>query len=211
MHHASVVLFLVILIATVPRAGAQNSKDAPGAKGAKSASPMPSSDQLTNIPYFSLRDGMNSTLTLNNIVPSTMPVTVTIYNHEGRAQVLDPIIVPPLSFKQIDLRDVVPSDLFEEGNIQVSYSGMPMAVTCQLTVFSIDKKVSFESREQDMMDFMSSRLNGIAWLPGDAAGFLALTNTAPNKVTIGLSIGSEKSEVILSPRQTRAQGRRWRR
>src|SRR5207245_2659817 len=41
--------------------------------------PMPA-DQTTNIPYFTLRDGMNSTLTLNNTSLSPIPVTVAIYN-----------------------------------------------------------------------------------------------------------------------------------
>ena len=53
--------------------------------------PMPESDQTTNIPYFTLRDGMSSTLTLNNVAATPTAVTVTIFNKEGRAQALDPI------------------------------------------------------------------------------------------------------------------------
>jgi hypothetical protein len=91
-------------------------------------------DQMTNIPYFTLRDGMNSTLTLNNTAPFSMPVTVSIYNMQGRVQVLPPITVDSHSFKLIEMRDVVASDLFDSGNLQISYQGIPMAVTSQLSV-----------------------------------------------------------------------------
>jgi hypothetical protein len=89
---------------------------------------------MTNIPYFTLRDGMNSTLTLNNTAPFSMPVTVSIYNMQGRVQVLPPITVDSHSFKLIEMRDVVASDLFDSGNLQISYQGIPMAVTSQLSV-----------------------------------------------------------------------------
>ena len=42
--------------------------------------------QITNIPYFTLRDGMSSTLTLQNLASTPTKVTLTIFNTEGRAQ-----------------------------------------------------------------------------------------------------------------------------
>src|SRR4030081_3026405 len=135
--------------------------------------------QVTNIPYFTLKDGMASTLTLNNIAPSPTTVEVTIFNTLGRAQTLAPIVVERHSYKQIQLRDVIASEDFGSGNIQVVYSGSPMILTCQVSIFSIEKKISFESREQDMMDFMSPNLNGILWLPDlDSRGFMAVRHTA---------------------------------
>src|SRR6266576_1102943 len=153
---------------------------------------------MTNIPYFTLRDGMSSTLTLNNVGPSPTPVTVTIYNMEGKAQMLGPITLDLHSFKQIELSDVVVGDEFNEGNIEVMYNGIPMGVTCQVSVSNLDKRVSFESREQDMMDFNSAKLNGILSLaqPG-AEGFLAVTNTSKNEVTVQVSIGSKQKIVRL--------------
>jgi hypothetical protein len=166
--------------------------------------PQPQTDQTTNIPYFTLRDGMASTLTLNNLAPAPTDVTVTLFNTEGRAQVLDPIAIDPHSFKQIELREVVKSELFDSGNIEVAFHGIPMAVTCQVSVYSVDKRVSFQSREQDMMDFASWDLNGILWLPqGGAEGFLALTNVSKNKVTIQLTVGTKKKEIALYSRETR--------
>lgn len=164
--------------------------------------PMPSGMQMTNIPYFTLRDGMNSTLTLNNTALSPVPVTVTIYNRQGRSQVLPPITLDPHSFKQIELRDVVASELFDSGSLEISYMGTPMLVTCQLSVYSMDKRVSFESREQSMMDFESSKLNGILSVPDKAEGFLAMTNVASNPVKATLSIEGKTKVFALQPRET---------
>jgi hypothetical protein len=161
------------------------------------------SDQMTNIPYFTLRDGMSSTLTLNNLAPTPTKATVTIFNAKGRAHVLDPMTLDPHSFKEVRLQDVVPQGDFDSGNVQVAFRGIPMVVTCQVSVFSLEKRVSFESREQDMMDFKSSSMNGIAWLPqAEADGFLAVTNVANSRVTVQLTAGSNKKDISLFPRET---------
>src|ERR1700676_672605 len=186
-------LFLLFSLAMVHSVRAQN---APPKK------PMPVSDQMTNIPYFTLRDGMSSTLTLNNLAPTPTKVTVTIFNTEGRAHVLDLIMLDPHSFKEVKLEDVVPREDFDSGNVEVAFNGLPMVVTCQVSVFSLKNRVSFESREQDMMDFESANLAGILSLPKGADGFLAVTNVAKNRVTFQLTAGSLKKPVALSPRET---------
>jgi len=86
---------------------------------------MPVMDQMTNIPYFTLRDGMSSTLTLQNVTSTPTKVTVTIFNTEGRAHVLDPITLDSHSFKQVRLADVAPQG-FESGNVEVMFNGTMM-------------------------------------------------------------------------------------
>src|SRR6266403_3877413 len=140
-HHMTRQLRIVRLALTVAlifavstaRAAAQTSGTPPGQPTSTRPPrpPQPQTDQATNIPYFSLRDGMSSTLTLDNNAPSPTPVTVTIFNTEGRAQTLDPVTLDPHSFKQIELSDVVASELFNEGNLSVAYYGKEMDVTCQ--------------------------------------------------------------------------------
>jgi len=169
-----------------------------------SPAPERTSDQMTDIPYFTLRDGFSSRLTLNNNAPTPTLVSVTIFNTEGRGQALNPITLGPHSVKQIELRDVVVSEMFNEGNISVAYYGKEMDITCQVSVYSLKKRVSFESREQGMMDFQSSNSNGILWLPQiQAEGFLAITNVSKNKVKIQLSLGSKTSQIALDSRETR--------
>src|SRR6202795_3605594 len=45
--------------------------------------PLPVSDQVTSIPYFTLRDGMSSHLTLFNAAPTPTPVPLTIFTPNG--------------------------------------------------------------------------------------------------------------------------------
>jgi hypothetical protein len=166
--------------------------------------------QTTNIPYFTLRDGMSSILTLNNVGPTATSVAITIYSMEGNAHPLDPITLDPHSYKQIDLSTVVPGDEFSAGNIKVAYTAIMMGVTCQVSVFSLDKRVSFESREpyemqptEDMMPMMSNKLGGVLSLPHrEVEGFLALTNTSANQATVRVKVGSKQKSVTLFARQT---------
>jgi hypothetical protein len=186
-------LFLLSSLAMVHSVRAQNATPEPSAD--------PVSDQMTNIPYFTLRDGMSSTLTLNNLAPIPTKVTVTIFNTGGQAHVMDPIILDPHSFKEVQLADVAPQG-FDSGNVEVAFSGIPMVVTCQVSIFSVKNRVSYESREQDMMDFESANLAGILSLPKGSDGFLAVTNVAKNRLTFQLTAGSSKKTVALFPRET---------
>ena len=163
--------------------------------------PQPITDQMTNIAYFTLKDGMSSTLTLNNLAPTESKVTVTLFNTEGRAHTLDPITLAPHSVQEVQLEDVAPQD-FDSGNIEVTFNGLPMIVTCQVSVFSLKDRVSFESREQDMMDFESTKSAGIVSLPKGADGFLAVTNASKNKLTFQLTAGPLKKTAALLPRET---------
>jgi hypothetical protein len=185
-------LFLLSSLAMVRSVKAQN---------APPMTPMPVMDQMTNIPYFTLRDGMSSTLTLQNLAPTPTKVTVTIFNTAGQAHVLDPIILDPHSFKEVQLADVAPQG-FDSGNVEVAFNGTSMMVTCQVSVFSLKERVSFESREADMMDFESANLAGILSLPKGADGFLAVTSVAKNRITFQLTAGSLKKSVALFPRET---------
>jgi hypothetical protein len=192
-------LFLLSILAMGRCTPAQTPSNQPHPKWV----PPTATDQMTNIPYFTLQDGMSSVLTLNNNAPTSIPVTVTIFNMKGKAQMLEPIIVDAHSFKQIDLSDKVVSDEFNEGNIEVAFKGIPMEVGCQVSISNVSKRVSFESREQDMMDFNSTKLNGIVSLPtSESKGFLALTNTSSNEVAAHVSIGSKTESVKLNSRET---------
>ena len=160
-------------------------------------------DQVANVPYFTLREGLNSTLTLNNNPATPTSVTITIFNSEGRSKTLDPTTIPPHSFKQIELRDVVDRESFDQGSISVAYYGKEMDVTTQVSVYSLEKRIAFESREQGMFDFESNVSNGILFLPQKGAhGFLGLTNVAKNNVTVQVSVGSKSTAITLGPRET---------
>src|SRR5579871_1837796 len=73
-------------------------------------------DQMTNIPYFSLRHGLSSMLTVDNNAPTPTKATITIFNNQGRALVLDPMTLDPHSVKQIEISNLVSSELYDEGS-----------------------------------------------------------------------------------------------
>ncbi len=200
---SSAWLFRFVLVISVFSPAAVTA--APQTKAVPPRKTPPTSNQMTNIPFYSLRDGLDSTLTLNNLQSTPTPVTVTLYNLQGKAQLLSPITLDPHSFKQIELRDVVASDELDSGNIEIAFNGINMAITSQVSIYSIEKRVSFESREADMMDFESSSLAGILALPKGADGFLAVTNTAAMTqvaVQLDLMVGSKKQQ-FPSPTHTR--------
>jgi hypothetical protein len=195
-RHPKIRIVLVILSLGLP-ALAWGQSTPPAAK-----TPDPQTDQTTNIAYFTLRDGMNSTLTLNNTAPTPTKISVTVFNMDGRAQALDPVTLDPHTFKQIELGDVIKSDDFQSGNVGVAFNGTSMAVTAQVSVYSVEKRVSFESREQDMMDFESANLSGIVSIPRGAEAFLALTNVAKTNVSVQMTMGSRKKSLTLAPHET---------
>ena len=160
--------------------------------------------QMTNIPYFSLRDGMDSTLTLNNLASQPTVVNVTIFNTHGDAHALAPITLPPRAITELDLSKSVRDDSFGSGNVEIAYNGQMMQVTAQVSIFSMDKRVDIESREADMMDFASSSLAGILSMPQEGdKGYLAITNVASQSIDVRLSAGGRTSNITLSSRETR--------
>jgi hypothetical protein len=161
-------------------------------------------DQVANIPYFTLRDGMNSILTLQNRAPSETVARVTLFSIDGGGQELPPIAIAPHSFIQLNLRDVVAGEEFKSGNIQVAFTGLPMILAAQISITSSERRLSFESRAQAAMDFMSSRLNGILWLPRQGAeGSLAVTNVATTSVIVHLEFGGKQQTLTLASHNTK--------
>lgn len=162
--------------------------------------------QMTNIPYFSQKKGMTSTLTLNNNMPAQTKVMITVYSKNGKALTVPPVVLKPSSITNYPLQALTANagGDFDSGNISIMYDGPSMGVTCQVGIFDPKSRVSFESRDAGMMDFMSSKLNGIISLPdAQTNAFVALTNIATHPVTVQWSIGAKHDELSLSSRETR--------
>ena len=210
----TLVLYCFLLCFSETVYSAQTTSSPTQAKGSAANAPpaQPVMAQMTNIPYFTLRDGMSSVLTLNNVGPVATPVSVTIYSMDGKAFTLAPITLGSHSVTPIDLSTVIPGDEFSAGNIQIAYTGISMGVTAQVSVSLLEKRVSFESREplsmQDMGEMMSSsmtsnKLGGLVLLPQpQARGFLAVTNIGANTYTVQVFVGPKRKSITLNPRQT---------
>jgi hypothetical protein len=160
-------------------------------------------EEVTNIPYFSISGETSSILTLNNNKNIETQVTVTVFDSSGNPIAIPPITLQPGSITDLSLKDLLKGANIDSGNISISYDGAPMSVTAQVGVFDAGKRVSFESREADMMDSVTSEVNALVWFPdAKCQAFLALTNVSALPVRVEYSLGSKPEEVILKPRQT---------
>ncbi len=163
-------------------------------------------DHYINIPYFSESGGMSSTLTLNNNESEPMTASVTIFGKKGDQITVPPITLQPTLATRFRLKDLIGNagEDFSSGNIQVFYQGSLMGITSQVSIVSANHHLAFESVETEAMDFASTTLNGIAWIPdNETKAKLALTNTtsAPLDIT---ATGNEKVQSItLKARETR--------
>jgi len=144
-------------------------------------------DHYLRIPYFTESDGMDSTLTLNNNMPETMSATVTLFSKQGIALAMSPISLEPFSPARLSLDELSAGARgdFSSGNLQVFFHGASMAVTSQVSIISAAKRLAFESVESEAMDFSSSKLDGIVWLPDEETrGSLVLTNTTVGELSV---------------------------
>jgi hypothetical protein len=91
-------------------------------------------------------------------------------------------------------------------------SGVHRQIVCQITsqvsVVSAAKRLAFESVESEGMDYSSSKLDGIVWLPDEATGAsLALTNTTAEELSVvgrtNQPGGSEAKTFTLGGHETR--------
>jgi len=160
---------------------------------------------IVHIPYFVNSENMTSILTLNNNMIEEATATVTLFNTKGQPLALPAISLAPQLPARFDLSQLANQPDFGSGNVQIAFNGMSMGITSQVSVISTARRVAFESVEDEAMDFTSSRLDGILWLPdSEAQARLALTNTTASPVTATLSAAGheEQRNVTLGPHET---------
>src|SRR5215475_454643 len=75
--------------------------------------------------FYSVREGLKTTLTLNNKGPLPLEVKPTLYNRAGERLDITPVTVPANAFSVIDLREwtALGSETFAEGSLQLFYRG----------------------------------------------------------------------------------------
>jgi hypothetical protein len=182
----------------------------PGSQDNQNSAPpaaaMPSEMQMVNIPYFSEKDGMYSILTLNNNASKEMSVSIAVYDREGQVSTTKVVTLRSHTITNFPIAELMKDARIraDSGNIELTYDGESMGVTAQVGVLAKEGGISFESREVDMMDLLSSKLNGLVWLP-DARydAFLALTNVTSSQVSINLTPRTGEGKLVLKPRETR--------
>jgi hypothetical protein len=172
----------------------------PGARPAPQHMDMPHTLAAT---YYSLKDNLSATLMLSNQGPHAMEVKVILFSLAGER--LDAPSVTLEGHKVYDFeisewaRTGGPS--FQEGSLQVSYVGMDMELGGVLKLVDAKESLIFdEELTEPSMMFVSSRLEGVWWLPSSNAELrVAVSNTTDAPLTATVAISGRKAKVDNAP------------
>ena len=122
-----------------------------------------------DFPYYSLRDGFDSTLRLVNDSPDAISFVLSVYSMKGESLVLPPMTIRPDGNLALNLGSLLAEagDGFKEGSASISYQAqghMPLAG--QITIQHKEAHLVYESRMAENDPGMSSIpavLNALWW------------------------------------------------
>jgi hypothetical protein len=159
-------------------------------------------EHVLSFPYYSIKGGWDSTLTLNNSSVSELAATVTLYALNGEALRLPGLSLKPNSSSAVSLSELINRSprraQFDEGSIDVRFnSNDSMAIAPQLTVSNSRHGMSFDMEPPMML--MSSTLEGLWWSPDKkTSGQVVLSNTTDQNLEVLLNV-QWRGAVIPSP------------
>ena len=151
----------------------------------------PTAPREIDFPYFSLRDGFNSTLLLVSDSPKPMDLTVAVRSLMGET-ILAPMSIQPQEKLAVDVRNLLTEQKadvngpFAEGSIAVYFEGTIMPLAGQLTITNSALSLVHESEmvENDPgHSDIPPALNGLWWgLGGGRDARIMVSNTAGQPV-----------------------------
>lgn len=137
-------------------------------------------------PYYSLRDGFNSTLYLVSDLPFSIPLTIAVRNLVGQAVFSTPTIEPSQRLT-LDLRALLTAQgadangAFAEGSVAVYFTGTIMPVVGQITISNPLTHLVHESEMQENdpgRTDVPAVQNGLWWgLSGGRDARIMVSNT----------------------------------
>jgi len=142
---------------------------------------------VLHFPYYSTKGDWESVLTLNNGTHGPLMASVTIYSLDGTALFLPDVFLQADTHAALRLSALIAHvetrGLFQEGSIEVRFSGAPMDLGAQLTVSDVKHGLSFDM-ERPMM-LTSSTLEGLWWsLDTKTSGQVMLSNTTSQNLNV---------------------------
>ncbi|MEK6320393.1 MAG: hypothetical protein AABN33_01790 [Acidobacteriota bacterium] len=170
----------------------------PVARAAAQAGPV----HVLSFPYYSIKGGWDSSLTLNNSSVTELLATVTLYSLDGEALRLPGVYLKPNSNIAVSLSELIsPSPRrgqFQEGSIDVRFnSNDSMAIAPQLTVSDSQHGLSFDMEPPMML--MSSTLEGLWWSPDKkTSGQVMISNTTNQNLEVLVNV-QWRGAVIPAP------------
>lgn len=164
--------------------------------------------------YYSLRNNLKTTITLNNKGPQPLEVKPTLFNMMGDNLEVLPVIVPSNSHKVIDMSEWAPSTVstFAEGSVQLFYQGKALLLGAQVKMVDESASLIFDEQlVEPAMMFSSSRLESVWWLPSrDCQVALCLSNTTDTSLLVAVAVQAEAGQKIppsltLQAHETRSE------
>jgi len=169
-------------------------------------------------PYYSLRDGFDSTVLLVSDSPKPFDFLVAIHSRSGHTIIAPTMTIQPQEKLTVDLRalltqlgaDVIGD--FGEGSISIYFNGTIMPLAGQLTMTNPARSLILESEMVDNspgLGLLPSVLNGLWWgLGGGRDARIMVTNTSGDISTADVFLDflgerHESAPLVLSPRETK--------
>lgn len=166
---------------------------------------------VVSLPYYSVKGGWESTLTLNNAVSDPLTVSIVCYGLDGSALTLPAQDLPPFQNVSLKLNDLLAqagqANNFREGSLELSFPHENgMALGPQLTVTNLAEHWSTDM--EPAMGRQSRRLEGLWWSSGKQTDArLVLSNSLNEPLTVQMNLDYQNKRlpypaVQLSSHQT---------
>ncbi|MGH9957246.1 MAG: hypothetical protein ACREBC_08965, partial [Pyrinomonadaceae bacterium] len=140
--------------------------------------------------YYTLNDGFNTKLLLNNKGPDPIEIQSTLFSLGGERLGVPSVTVAGNSHMFVELSDWVSTagDQFREGSIQLLHPGKDLVIGAQLYLTDSQHSLSFEEKLTELGKG-SPRLEGVWWLPSPKGTVsLVLSNTGDSSLSVVTSI-----------------------
>lgn len=140
--------------------------------------------------YYTLNDGFNTKLLLNNKGPDPIEIQPSLFSLGGEKLGVPSVTVAGNSHRFVDLSDWVNTAgaHFREGSIQLLHAGKDLVIGAQLYLVDSEHSLSFEEKLTELGKG-SPRLEGVWWLPSAKGTVsLVLSNTEDASLSVTASI-----------------------
>lgn len=154
---------------------------------------------VVSLPYYSVKGGWDSTLTLNNAMPEPLDISLVCYGLDGSFLPLPVQHLRPFQNVSLNLSDLLAQtgqvNGFREGSLELSFPHENgMALGPQLTVTNLAEHWSTDM--EPLMGRQSRTLEGLWWSTGKQTDArLVLSNSLNESLTVQLNVAYQDKQL----------------
>ncbi len=179
-----------------------------------SPTPTPTPEKTHNVvaAYYDVENFPTAELLLNNKDIVAREIRPTLYNLDGNALEIAPVIVEANSHRMIDLNEWanLGGANFRQGSLKLFHTGKDLNIGSQIYLADVKNSLSFEERLTELGKFDSRRLESIWLMPDNQTQVTALlSNTSDETLEVSAKLsrkpqhsGASQTFALL-PHQTR--------